>query len=151
MSVIVGLHQAKDPANLANVRRSMSCFGGGRLQVSGPRMVAAIDSHERLPRPLRDRRYNNVTMDCNRTNFDIPEGFVPVAIEVGGSQNLAYFEHPKNAFYIFGPEDGSLPPQVLRKCHHVVMIPTLQCLNLAVTVSIVLYDRMQKTWTRMNS
>lgn len=155
MSIIVGLHQSKDPTNLANVRRTVSCYGGGRLFVTGGRMTHAIESSERLPRPLRDRRYENTRMQLGMTDFNIEEwakqGFTPVAIEVSGSQNLAYFEHPHNAFYIFGPEDGSLPPQILSKCHAHVVIPTLHCLNLAVAVSTVLYDRMAKTWTHMEN
>jgi tRNA(Leu) C34 or U34 (ribose-2'-O)-methylase TrmL len=151
MSILVGLHQCKDPANLANIRRSIACYGGGDIQVSGKRILSALDV-ERLPRPLRDRRYATVKMDIHgQPSLTIPAGVVPVAIEVGGSQNLAFFEHPQDAMYIFGPEDGSIPPQLLSKCHHVVVIPTLHCLNLAVTVSTVLYDRMQKAWTRMNS
>ena len=155
MSIIVGLHQAKDPANLANTRRAMSCYGGGRLFVSGERMGRALNTDERLPRPLRDRRYDNVKMQLGMKDFPTSieawakEGYIPVAIEVSGSQNLAYFEHPKNAIYVFGPEDGSLPPQILSRCHAHVVIPTLHCLNLAVAVSTVLYDRMAKTWTVM--
>ena len=155
MSIIVGLHQAKDPANLANARRTIACYGGGRLFVSGNRMVKALNTEDRLPRPLRDKRYDNVIMQLGMTDFPqsiedwAKEGFTPVAIEVSGSQNLAYFEHPKNAIYMFGPEDGSLPPQILSKCHHHVVIPTLHCLNLAVAVSTTLYDRMAKTWTTM--
>lgn len=152
MSIMIGLHQAKDPTNLANVKRSISCYGGGTVMVTGKRMLHALDTEERLPRPLRDRRYDNVKIDVSgRDDFIFPQGVVPVAIEVSGSQNLAFFEHPKDAMYIFGPEDGSIPPQILRKCHHVVVIPTLHCLNLAVAVSTVLYDRMSKTWMNMNN
>ena len=151
MSIIIGLHQAKDPANLSNVKRSISCYGGGAIQVTGKRMGNALSSVDRLPRPLRDRRYCNVKMDLGIDEFVIPDGFTPIAVEVSGSQNLAYYTHPKNALYIFGPEDGSLPPQVLAKCHDHIVIPTLHCLNLAVAVSTILYDRMAKTWTSMNN
>jgi tRNA(Leu) C34 or U34 (ribose-2'-O)-methylase TrmL len=149
MLVKIGLHQAKDAANLANIKRSVSCYGGGEIYVTGKRMLTALDV-ERLPRPLRDRRYDNVPLGFV-DDFEFSEDYIPVAIEIGGSQNLAYFQHPRKAFYIFGPEDGSLPPQILRKCHHHVMIPTLHCLNLAVTVSTVLYDRYAKAWTAMTS
>lgn len=147
MSIIIGLHQIKNTANLANIRRSLSCYGGGAICTTGNRINAALQV-DRVPRPLRDNRYDNVQIE----HYDIMPidetvihlGFIPVAIEVGGSQSLPYFEHPENAFYIFGPEDGSIPPQILRKCHHVVAIPTSQCLNLAVAVSTVLYDRIAK-------
>lgn len=146
MSVIIGLHQIKDAANLANVRRSLSCYGGGKILTSGNRINTALDV-DRVPRPLRDHRYDNAPIR-NCGSFDMEAwggaGYTPVAIEVSGSQMLQNFQHPTDAFYIFGPEDGSIPPQILRKCHHVVSIPTYHCLNLAVAVSTVLYDRMVK-------
>ncbi|WP_338155299.1 TrmH family RNA methyltransferase [Vibrio metschnikovii] len=49
------------------------------------------------------------------------------------------------AIYLFGPEDGSLPQEVIDKAHHVVYIPTHGCMNLAATVNVVMYDRLTKT------
>jgi tRNA(Leu) C34 or U34 (ribose-2'-O)-methylase TrmL len=46
---------------------------------------------------------------------------------------------------VFGPEDGSLPGVVLAQCDRFVIIPTMHCLNLASSVSIVLYDRLGKS------
>jgi tRNA(Leu) C34 or U34 (ribose-2'-O)-methylase TrmL len=54
------------------------------------------------------------------------------------------FEHPENALYVFGPEDGSLPKTVRLLCHRFVVIPTHHCLNLAAAVNVVLYDRRLK-------
>lgn len=140
--MIIGLHIPKNAANLANVRRTVSCYGGGQIIVTGNR----IQMEARNPRPLRDRRYDDAPITFTQ-NYEMPfpENHIPIAIEVGGSDNLKYFEHPDNPFYIFGPEDGSIPPQILRKCHRVVMIPTIHCLNLAVAVSTVLWDQHQKS------
>ena len=55
------------------------------------------------------------------------------------------FIHPEQAYYIFGPEDGSLKSEILDRCDHVVYIPTIGCMNLAATVHVVLYDRMSKS------
>jgi tRNA C32,U32 (ribose-2'-O)-methylase TrmJ len=54
--------------------------------------------------------------------------------------------HPENAVYVFGPEDGSIPPVFRRHCHRFVSIPSKHCLNLAAAVYIVLYDRNQKEY-----
>ncbi len=62
-----------------------------------------------------------------------------------GATPLPAFEHPDNAFYMFGPEDGSLSESHLAMCDEVVYIPTLSSLNLAVTANIVLYDRLAKS------
>ena len=69
-----------------------------------------------------------------------------VAIElVEGATPLPLFEHPKEALYIFGPEDGSIEQDVIDQCDHVVYIPTVGCMNLAATVNVLLYDRLAKT------
>ncbi|MGI9489387.1 MAG: TrmH family RNA methyltransferase, partial [Geminicoccaceae bacterium] len=48
---------------------------------------------------------------------------------------------PLNAAYVFGPERGSLTPEMVARCDHVVKIPTRFCINLAVAGAIVMYDR----------
>ena len=72
-----------------------------------------------------------------------------VAIElVEGAKELPSYAHPLRAFYIFGPEDGTLGKSVLSWCRDVVMVPTAHCMNLAATVNVVLYDRMAKEAAR---
>ena len=44
----------------------------------------------------------------------------------------------------FGPEDGTLGPEILAWCRDVVYVPTRYCMNLAATVNVVLYDRAAK-------
>jgi len=69
-----------------------------------------------------------------------------VAIElVEGATPLPLFQHPEEALYIFGPEDGSIEQDVIDQCDHVVYIPTVGCMNLAATVNVLLYDRLAKT------
>jgi tRNA(Leu) C34 or U34 (ribose-2'-O)-methylase TrmL len=74
-----------------------------------------------------------------------PKNITPVAVEVrDNSESLFDFQHPENAVYVFGPEDSSIPQSFLRLCHRFVKIPTEHCLNLAVAVNIILYDRKMK-------
>jgi tRNA(Leu) C34 or U34 (ribose-2'-O)-methylase TrmL len=74
-----------------------------------------------------------------------PKGATPVVIELAeNAVPLPAFEHPDNAYYIFGPEDGSVPANILAQCKHVVYIPTFTSMNLAATANVVLYDRLAK-------
>lgn len=76
----------------------------------------------------------------------LPQGAVPVVVElVEGATPLMHYNHPENAFYVFGPEDGSTSRELVQWCRDVIYIPTTGCLNLAATVNIVLYDRMAKS------
>lgn len=64
---------------------------------------------------------------------------------VDGAVPLTLFEHPAEALYIFGPEDGTISQDIIDRADDVVYIPANGCLNLAATVNVVLYDRMSKT------
>jgi hypothetical protein len=91
--------------------------------------------------------YRKVQMAIDDRFFDRfpPRSVTPVAIELlPASEALVSFEHPDDALYVFGPEDGGLPKAVRRHCHRFVFIPTHHCLNLAAAVNVVLYDRRLK-------
>ena len=75
----------------------------------------------------------------------MPNDCTPVAIELtDDAVDLTTFVHPERACYIFGPENGSVSPEILEKCQLVVKIPTTMSLNLGMTVNIVMYDRLAK-------
>jgi len=74
-------------------------------------------------------------------------GGTPIAVELRDhSERLQDFEHPADAVYVFGPEDGSIPATILNRCHRFVTIPTRnrQCMNLQTAVATVLWDRAVK-------
>jgi tRNA G18 (ribose-2'-O)-methylase SpoU len=49
-----------------------------------------------------------------------------VAVEMGGTP-LDEFEHPLDAVYLLGSEDGGLPTSVLRACHERVSLRSERC------------------------
>jgi tRNA(Leu) C34 or U34 (ribose-2'-O)-methylase TrmL len=76
----------------------------------------------------------------------VPFDCVPVAVDLlDGAYELPNYRHPQRAFYIFGPEDGTLGRAVADRCRDKLMIPTRYCMNLAATVNVVLYDRLAKS------
>ena len=77
----------------------------------------------------------------------IPFDCVPIAVDlVPRAQNLITFIHPERAYYIFGPEDGTLGKDILSWCKYTLFIPTNKCMNLAAAVHVVLYDRFAKKY-----
>jgi tRNA(Leu) C34 or U34 (ribose-2'-O)-methylase TrmL len=57
---------------------------------------------------------------------------------------LPEYQHPENALYIFGPEDGSIDQALIDKADDVVYVPTKGCMNLSASVNVLLYDRLAK-------
>jgi tRNA(Leu) C34 or U34 (ribose-2'-O)-methylase TrmL len=142
----VVLTNPKYSHNVGGVLRACSCFDIPTLMWTGDRVVVDEESGERIPREERMKGYKNVDWSANDRPFDVlPPGVIPVAVEVfESSEPLTTFEHPENAVYLFGPEDGSIGQMWRRHCHRFVHIPARHCLNLAGAVYVVLADRMMK-------
>lgn len=141
----IGLVRPKVRPNVGGVLRAASCFGAAMVGIAGHRYrVQRTDTtraHLHIPLLQVDDLHSIVPYDC-----------VPVAIErLAGAISLPDYQHPDRAFYIFGPEDGDLGREILQWCRDVVSIPSLDALNLAAAVNIVLYDRIaSRTHTRKN-
>jgi tRNA(Leu) C34 or U34 (ribose-2'-O)-methylase TrmL len=139
------LTSPKYSANVGAAVRAASCFGAKQVWWTGNRFN--LDDNDRLPREERMKGYKDVELRQFDRPFDHFPNAVPVAIELlPNSECLSDFVHPENAVYVFGPEDGSIPPVFRRHCHRFVSIPSKHCLNLAAAVYIVLYDRNQKEY-----
>lgn len=147
--------------NVGGIIRACSCFGIETLLWTGDRCVVDTDRRQRIPREERMKGYKDVEWQGNvEKPFDhllmmpmrkfvpptgAPGTVVPIAIELHPtSEPLTYFEHPENAVYVFGPEDGSIPQVMRRFCHRFVNIPAYHCLNLSAAVNVVLADRLMK-------
>lgn len=137
----VVLQNPKYIENLGAAVRACACWGAETLTYTGSR----IQFGDRTPRELRMKDYASVEVVRTERPFDYTAGFVPVCVEIlPGSISLRDFQHPPNATYIFGPEDGDVSQVFRRFCHHFVQVPSKFCLNLAATVNVVLYDRFVK-------
>lgn len=144
----VVLHDPKYANNVGMTYRACAAFAVEQLWYTGDRAESAWEAARRIPREERLRDYGSVKIHKGEGRFldKFPAGTVPVAVEVHpGAEVLTYFEHPENAVYLFGPEDGSLSRGVLTACHRIVIIPSDHCLNLATAVTTVLaHRRMQR-------
>lgn len=134
----IGLHQPKDPANVGSVLRAAGCYGASLVAVSGRRYQRASTDTQKAWRHLP-------MIHTDELASAIPFGAVPVAVEfIPGAPPLPAYRHPESAFYIFGPEDGSVPSALVARCRDVIFVPTAFCMNLAAAVNVVLYDRLAK-------
>lgn len=138
---VIALDNPKSPANLGGAMRACACYGGALIIIGGARMARikniATDTtkaYRHIPTVWADDVMAHIPYDC-----------VPVAVDlVDVACDLRTYHHPERAFYVFGPEDGTLGKRVLEKCRDHVMVPTNGCMNLAATVNVILYDRMAK-------
>lgn len=136
----IGLSNPKTPANVGSVLRAAHVFGAALVALSPgrPRYHGSTTDvqkgYRHIPLIQVDDLHAAVPFDC-----------VPVAVElVDRAVSLVTYTHPERAFYIFGPEDGTLGERTLSWCRDVVQIPAAYCLNLAACVNVLLYDRAAK-------
>ena len=135
----IGVESISKQMNVGSLFRSAHAFGasfvftvaaaydrseGGRSDTS--------DSLGHLPYyPFSDFRDLRLPKGCQLVGIELTED----AIE------LPSFRHPSQAAYILGPERGSLSPELVNLCDHVVKIPTSFCVNVGIAGAIVMYDR----------
>ena len=150
--VSIGLTNPKSPSNVGAVMRAAGCYQVDAVYYTGQRYARAAKFNTDTKK-VADRIPLSA-LDSFKAINDMP--FVSeasiVCIElVEGAQPLPDFVHPENAFYIFGPEDGSITQEVIDEAAAVVYVPTVGCMNLAATVNVVLYDRLAKSINQSGS
>lgn len=145
ISPAIAMINPKYPRNVGSAIRAASCFDFKQVWYTGNRVSLDAEKGQRLPREERMKGYSDVELIQFDYFFDQFKDVTPVAVEVSpNAEILTMFEHPENALYVFGPEDGSIPQVVRQHCHRFVIIPTRHCTNLAAAIYIVMYDRFMK-------
>lgn len=135
----IGLCQPKNPENVGSVLRAAGCYRASLVVMDGKRFKATTPTNTtKAHRHIPFLRVDNVMDTC-------PYDCVPVVVELEpGATPIQDFKHPERAFYILGPEDGSVPKAISDRCKHHVYVPTNGCMNLAATANVILFDRMMK-------
>jgi tRNA(Leu) C34 or U34 (ribose-2'-O)-methylase TrmL len=144
LDTIVVLDHPKYEVNVGTAMRSAVAFGADVVILVGRRyerepgdVFHAQKFLDVLPVPSWERALELIG--------DIP---IVVLERLPAAMRLRTLEHPPRAAYVFGPEDGSVHPDVVAFARYRVQIPHAQsenaawgCLNLATSIGIVLYDR----------
>lgn len=134
----IGLYNPKYPANIGGTIRSAAIFSSKFVGIVGTRY-----KHHKTD---TGKFYHHLPVfQVENLQNIIPYGCTPVAVDIlDDAIPLHKYNHPKQAFYIFGPEDSTLNSDILSWCKDKIYVPTLYCMNLASTVTVILYDRFSK-------
>lgn len=144
--VSLGLVNPKSPDNVGSVLRAAANYGVDKVFYTGDRYPRAI---ERKARSVDMGR--KVSKDVLIAQKDclleaVTDNMKIVCVEFAlNAIPLPEYQHPENAFYIFGPEDGSIDQALIDQADDVVYVPTVGCMNLSASVNVLLYDRLLKT------
>ena len=136
----IGAERISKPLNLGNLVRSAHAFGASFVFTIGAPPEAfqfksdTSNGTNHMPHyHWADGEDMRLPQDCRLVGIE----FLPEA------DDLPSFPHPLKAAYVLGPELGSLSPEILARCDHLIRIPTAFCINVAMAGAIVMYDRMK--------
>lgn len=119
----IGLVRPKAEPNVGAVLRAAMCYGADliAIQALSPHLSKFIRQPTNVTKAQR-----HIPVIAATEIFDvIPFDSVPIAVDLlEGATPLPEFKHPANAFYIFGPENGTLGRAITDRCRHKVYIPT---------------------------
>jgi len=136
----VGVESISKSFNLGNLVRTSHAFGASffftiNASVNYGEIKASDTSHADIHMPYYD--YGSVAA------MELPKDCTLVGVELmDEAVDLPSFRHPLRAAYVLGPEKGSLSPELVARCAHVVKIPAKFCVNVGVAGALVIYDRM---------
>lgn len=135
----IGAEEISKPMNLGALMRTAHAFGASFFFTinANPKVREAYNSD--TSRSFGHMPY--YPWDSTDALL-LPKGCVLVGVELTDDAiELPRFQHPSAAAYVLGRERGSLSPELLSRCAHVVKIPTKFCVNVGVAGAILMYDR----------
>lgn len=156
--VTIGLTNPKSPTNVGGVMRAAGCYSVNQVVYTGHRYTHAAKfmgtknntdtqkSVDQIPLVAIDDFVQFKQTSLEQQLEKLPKSTKIICVDlVEGATPLPHFQHPEQAFYIFGPEDGTIAQDVIDQADDVVYVPTVGCMNLAASVNVLLYDRLAKS------
>lgn len=138
----IGIENVLSDQNLGSLWRSAVLFGASYIFTIGKKYklqnTDTVKSHQNIPLFQYndfDDFYNTMPKDCKLIGIEIDDKSI----------NLVNYDHFDRCIYLLGSESNGLSKTAIDHCHDMIYIPSSGCLNVSVTGSIVMYDRIAKS------
>ena len=136
----IGAEEISKPMNLGALMRTAHAFGAS--------FFFTVNAHPKVREAYQSdtsRSFGHVPYYPwgSVEEMRLPKGCALVGVELtDDAVELPRFMHPQAAAYVLGRERGSLSPDLIARCQHVVKIPTKFCVNVGLAGALVMYDRL---------
>lgn len=136
----IGIYHCKTEHNIGTLWRSAYQLGASFIFVIGKRYKKQSSDTYKTYRHIPLFQFEDWETFENSRVYDCRI----VCVEIGGKP-IKDFIHPPTCIYLLGAEDGGLPKEIL-KGKSVIELPAQRqsSFNVAVSGSIVMYDRINK-------
>jgi tRNA G18 (ribose-2'-O)-methylase SpoU len=137
----IGIYQPKTNHNIGTLWRSAFVMGASFIFIIDGKYKHQPSDTAKTWSKIPFYRYDTF----EEFYKSLPYSTQLVGVEMNGySQAIRTFVHPPRGAYLLGAEDNGLPAPILEQCHHLIQLPGEGSLNVAVSGSLVIYDRIQK-------
>lgn len=137
----IGIENLCYEENLGTLWRSAYLLGASSIFTIGkiykPQVTDTTKTYKSIP--LHQYRDMDEFLSCRSKDTKL------VGIEIDDeAQCLVDYKHFERTVYLLGSETNGLSKRAIESCHDLVYVPSIGCLNVAATGSIVMYDRISK-------
>ena len=137
----IGIYQPKTEHNIGTLWRSAYILGACFIFIIDGKYTHQQSDTSKAWSKIPFYKYD----DFDHFYKSMPHSTQLVGIEMSdASIPIKTFNHPPRASYLLGSENNGLPEEIISKCHKLVQLPGETSLNVSVSASIVLYDRINK-------
>jgi len=137
----IGIYQPKTGHNIGTLWRTAYILGASYIFIIDGKYKHQTSDTQKTWSKIPFYKYDNF----EHFYSSLPHSTQLVGVEMDSkSESISTFAHPMRAAYLLGAEDNGLPQQVIDRCHHLVQLPGKTSLNVSISGSIVIYDRIQK-------
>lgn len=137
----IGIINTKTEANIGTLWRSAYNFGASFIYTIGKRYKHQCSDTTKAWRQIPlyhyndfDQFYSQIPYDCKLVGIELDDRAHPIK----------NFVHNDRSIYLLGAEDLGIPKEYLNKCHSIIQLPGVHCLNVASSGTIVMFDRINK-------
>lgn len=137
----IGVYQPKTEHNIGSLWRS--------ALILGAQFIFIIDGKYKPQQSDTEKTWSKIPFykyrDFDHFYESLPYSTQLVGVEIDKkSEPIITFAHPQRGAYLLGAENNGLPEKILDRCHHLIQLPGKSSLNVAISGSLVMYDRIQK-------
>ena len=137
----IGIENGQGTRNVGTIWRSAQIMGanfmftiGGRYNRMKTDTMAGYRTIPMFEFDTLDEFYRALPKESKLIGVELDERSVPIA----------EFKHPKRAVYLLGSEGLGLSQEAMALCHQIVQLPGTHCMNVSVTGSLIIYDRLMR-------
>jgi tRNA (guanosine-2'-O-)-methyltransferase len=137
----IGIENLNHAENLGTLWRSAVNFGASFIFTIGKKYRLQSSDTTRSHRHIPLHQYG----DFEEFWSAMPRNCRVVGVEIDDrAKNIVDHQHFERTIYLLGSETNGLSETAIEHCHDLIYLPSKGCLNVSVSGSIVMYDRLIK-------